>query len=125
MLRPAIPNVFVCDFARALDYYGRVLGFRPLFVYGDVPFYGHVARDAAVLALREVRRPVLDHGAGEDLLSAFIEVEDVDALYGALAAAGALLRQAPRDEPWGMRSAIVADPDGNLLLFAAPLPATR
>ena len=74
MLKQAIPNVFVKDFEAALAYYTGPLGFHPLFVYGEIPFYAHVARDEAILAIRRVAGPVLDHTAGEDLLSAFIEV---------------------------------------------------
>lgn len=119
MLKPAIPNVFVKNFATALDYYTGALGFNVLFVYGDVPFYAHVARDAAVLAIRHVDKPVIDHTAAEDLLSAFIEVSNVDILHQEMQNAGARVRQAPRDEPWGMRSLIVADLDDNLICFAS------
>ncbi len=121
MLKPAIPNIFVQNFPAALAYYTGPLGFHPLFVYGDVPFYAHVARDGAILALRHVVKPAIDHSAGVDLLSAFIEVSDIDALYQSLLSAGALIRQLPRDEPWGMRSLIVNDPDGNLLCFASDI----
>ncbi len=123
MLQPAIPNIFVKDFQAALAYYTGPLGFHPLFVYGETPFYAHVARDQAILALRHVGKPVIDHSAGEALLSAFIEAADVDALHTALQAAGAHIWQAPRDEPWAMRSLIVSDLDDNLICFAAPLPA--
>ena len=121
MLKQAIPNVFVKDFQAALAYYTGPLGFRPLFVYGDIPFYAHIARDEAILALRHVTRPVIDHAAGEDLLSAFIEVSDVDALHQSLQAEGAHIWQAPRDEPWAMRSLIVVDLDENLICFASDL----
>ena len=67
MLKQAIPNVFVKDFQAALAYYTGPLGFHPLFVYGEIPFYAHVARDEAILAIRHVTRPVIDHTAGEDL----------------------------------------------------------
>ena len=121
MLKQAIPNVFVKDFPTALEYYTGPLGFRVLFAYGDVPFYAHVARDEAILAIRHVSRPVIDHSAGEDLLSAFVEVSEVNELHDSLQAAGAHIWQAPRDEPWGMRSLIVSDPDGNLICFASNL----
>jgi len=121
MLKQAIPNVFVKDFQAALAYYTGPLGFRPLFVYGEVPFYAHIVRDEAILALRRVGRPVIDHTAGEDLLSAFVEVLDANALYASLQAAGAHIWQAPRDEPWGMRSVIVRDLDDNLICFASSL----
>ena len=79
MLKQAIPNIFVKDFQAALAYYTGPLGFHALFVYGEIPFYAHVARNEAVLAIRHVTRPVIDHTAGEDLLSAFVEVSDVNA----------------------------------------------
>jgi hypothetical protein len=47
----AIPNVFVKDFQAALAYYTGPLGFRALFVYGEIPFYAHVARNEAILAI--------------------------------------------------------------------------
>ncbi|MFK4446924.1 catechol 2,3-dioxygenase-like lactoylglutathione lyase family enzyme [Caballeronia udeis] len=118
MLKQAIPNIFVKDFQAALAYYTGPLGFHPLFVYGETPFYAHVARDEAILAIRHVTRPVIDHTAGEELLSAFVEVSDVNALHDSLQAAGAHIWQAPRDEPWAMRSLIVSDLDGNLICFA-------
>lgn len=121
MLKQAIPNVFVTDFQAALAYYANQLGFRPLFVYGEIPFYAHVARDEAIMAIRHVTRPVIDHTAGEALLSAFIEVLDVNALHELLQAAGAHIWQGPRDEPWAMRSLIVSDLDDNLICFASNL----
>ncbi len=121
MLKQAIPNVFVRDFQAALAYYAGALGFHPLFVYGDVPFSAHVARDEAILAIRHVTKPVIDRTAGEALLSAFIEVSDVNALHQQLQAAGARIWQAPRDEPWAMRSLIVSDLDDNLICFASNL----
>ncbi len=121
MLKQAIPNIFVKDFDASLAYYTGSLGFHSLFVYGEVPFYAHVARDEATLAIRHVDKPVIDHTAGEDLLSAFIEVLDVDALHQELRTAGARIRQAPRDEPWAMRSLIVSDLDDNLICFASNL----
>jgi uncharacterized glyoxalase superfamily protein PhnB len=121
MLKQAIPNLFVSNFQTALAYYIGRLGFHSLFVYGETPFYAHVARDEAILAIRHVTRPVIDHTAGMDLLSAFIEVTDVDALHRELQASGAHIRQAPRDEPWAMRSLIVSDPDANLICFASNL----
>ena len=119
MLKQAIPNVFVKDFQAALAYYTGPLGFHALFVYGEIPFYAHVARDEAILAIRRVAGPVIDHTAGEDLLSAFIEVSDANALHDSLRAAGAQIRQPPRDEPWDMRSLIVSDLEGNLICFAS------
>ena len=125
MLTQAVPTVFVKDFRAALAYSTGPLGFQSLFVYGDVPFYAHVARDEAILAIRHVTRPVIDHTAGEELLSAFLGNSAIDALHDAPRSAGAHVRQAPRDEPWAMRSLIVGDLDDDLICFASPLAAVR
>lgn len=44
----------------------------------------------------------------------------VDALYGRLTAAGYRGELAPMDAFWGSRSAVVEDPDGNLVGFHSP-----
>lgn len=40
---------------------------------------------------------------------------DVDREYARVIKAGAREVYPPRDEPWGMRSSMIADPDGNLI----------
>jgi len=41
--------------------------------------------------------------------------ENVDEMFNRVVAAGAIPVYAPRDEPWNMRSSMVADPEGNLI----------
>ena len=41
--------------------------------------------------------------------------EDVDDEFARIVAAGGQPVYAPRDEPWGMRSSMIADPEGNLI----------
>lgn len=43
----------------------------------------------------------------------------VDSLYDQVVAAGGTPIYAPRDEPWKMRSAMIADPEGNLIEIAS------
>ena len=57
MLKQAIPNVFVKDFSGGARNYTGALGFHTLFVvYGEVPFYAHIARDEAILAICHASR---------------------------------------------------------------------
>jgi lactoylglutathione lyase len=51
------------------------------------------------------------------------KVPDVDAAYAELVAGGARPVRPPTDQPWGQRTAYVADPDGHLveLVDADPL----
>jgi uncharacterized glyoxalase superfamily protein PhnB len=51
------------------------------------------------------------------------EVDDVDAAYARLAPLGMTWVMPPTDQPWGTRSAMFRDPDGNLVnLFTRPCP---
>ncbi|MCU1463062.1 MAG: Glyoxalase/bleomycin resistance protein/dioxygenase [Acidimicrobiales bacterium] len=56
-------------------------------------------------------------GPGERFEIGF-KVDDVDAAYAELLAAGATPAVAPADRPWGQRTAYVRDPDGHLVELA-------
>jgi catechol 2,3-dioxygenase-like lactoylglutathione lyase family enzyme len=123
LLLRATPQLFVADLPVSCDFFTSKLGFTVDFTYGEPPFYGQVARDGARLALRQVDRPILAGinaamAAEPDMLAATITVDDVKALYLEFKANGAPFHQALRLEPWGARTCIVRDLDGNLLLFA-------
>ncbi|AIE87694.1 hypothetical protein OP10G_4326 [Fimbriimonas ginsengisoli Gsoil 348] len=51
-------------------------------------------------------------------LSATICVDSIKALFLQYQANGVEFHQTLRTEPWGSRTFIVTDPDGNLILFA-------
>ena len=53
----------------------------------------------------------------EELLSAYVEVTDPEALAHEVEEAGAEIHAPLRRAPWGTIEVIVRDPDGNLLLF--------
>jgi catechol 2,3-dioxygenase-like lactoylglutathione lyase family enzyme len=117
--------IYVADFNRAQDYYVSKLGFAVEFTYGDPPFYGLVARDRARLCLRLVCDPVFvgDVREREQLLSAAFTLDtatEIKELFQAFQATGVDFSQKLKTEPWGARTFIVRDPDGNLVLFAAP-----
>jgi catechol 2,3-dioxygenase-like lactoylglutathione lyase family enzyme len=119
----AVPQLFVSEIAASCDFFTRKLGFTVEFVYGDPPFYAQVKRGGAQIALRHVDRDVMDKialamTADVDMLAASISVDDVASLHDALQAADVAFHQTLRTEPWGARTFIVQDPDGNLLLFA-------
>jgi uncharacterized glyoxalase superfamily protein PhnB len=126
VLSSVAPNLFVADVRAAADFFVGKLGFGLEFLYGDPPFYGEVRRDSARLALRCVDVPVFvgNIRARETLLSASITVEtaaEIATLFQEFQTAGVPFHQALRTEPWGARTFIVADLDGNLVLFAGPV----
>ena len=116
----AEPQLYVRDVAASCEFYSRMLGFSVAFTYGEPPFYGQVFRDGARLNLRHVDDPVVDpiRRDTEQLLAASITLEDATPLFVEYQTAGVEFVQPLRTEPWGARTFIVRDPDGNLLLFA-------
>jgi catechol 2,3-dioxygenase-like lactoylglutathione lyase family enzyme len=116
----AEPQLYVRDIAASSEFYSTMLGFSVAFTYGEPPFYGQVVRDGARLNLRQVDEPVVDpvRRDAEQLLAASITLEQAKPLYLEYQSAGVELFQPLRTEPWGARTFIVRDPDGNLLLFA-------
>lgn len=120
VLLDAEPQLFVRDIAAACAFYVDKLGFAVVFTYGEPPFYAQVGRDGARLNLRCVDAPVIDPALREreTLLSAAITLEDAKPLFLEYQAAGVPFHQTLRTEPWGARTFIIADPDGNLILFA-------
>jgi len=127
--RPILTSIeaqlFVANIKSSCDFYTSKLGFAVEFVYGDPPFYGQVRRDNARLNLRLVGEPVFVEGIREreHLLSASITVasaSEIKELFLSYQTAGASFSQALKKEPWGARTFIVIDPDGNLILFAGP-----
>lgn len=119
-LTAAEPQLYVRDVVVSSEFYSRKLGFSVAFVYGEPPFYAQVFRDGARLNLRHVDEPVIDSVRRDDeqLLAATITLEDAEPLFVEYEQSGVELVQPLRTEPWGARTFIVRDPDGNLLLFA-------
>ena len=118
-------QLFVADIKASCDFFANKLGFTVAFVYGDPPFYGQVVRGEARLDLRLVCEPVFvgDIREREHLLSASLTVEtagEIKQLFLEYQAVGVAFHQTLKTEPWGARTFVVRDPDGNLLLFGSP-----
>ena len=119
-LLAAEPQLFVADIAASCRFYMEKLGFAVAFTYGEPAFYGQVFRDGARLNLRQMDEPAIrpELRAREQLLAATIVLDDAGPLFREFEAAGVRFEQTPKTEPWGAETFVVADPDGNLLLFA-------
>lgn len=127
--RPALSAIeaqlFVSDIKASCDYFTSKLGFAIGFIYGEPPFYAQVRRDHALINLRMVCEPVFvgDIREREQLLAASMTVDgaaEIRQLFLDYQAAGVDFFQPLKQEPWGARTFIVRDPDGNLMLFAGP-----
>jgi catechol 2,3-dioxygenase-like lactoylglutathione lyase family enzyme len=119
-LTGAEPQLVVSDIAASIEFFTKKLGFMVAFIYGDPPFYAQVFRDAARLNLRHIDMPHVDaeRREREQLLSASITLADAEPLFLEYRARGVVFAQPLKAEPWGARTFVVRDPDGNLILFA-------
>jgi catechol 2,3-dioxygenase-like lactoylglutathione lyase family enzyme len=117
----AYPQLFVADIDAACAYYAEKLGFATVFTHGQPPFYGQVKRDAARMNLRCVDRPMFDPAFRdrELLLSAYLPVENVKALFLEYSDRNVDFRESLKEQPWGAQYFTVRDPDGNLITFAS------
>ncbi len=116
-VRVVIPVLPTTDLARTHKYYCDILGFLEPWGYGEPgePLqYGGVRADLDQMPAIHFT-VCTDRTPGE----VFVIVNDVDAYYEKVKAAGAEMIFEIGDRPYGMRDFMVADPDGNRLSFGA------
>jgi uncharacterized glyoxalase superfamily protein PhnB len=106
----------VRDVTAALAYY-RGLGFGARQWRGGG--YGFLTFDGAEIHLGA--EPDLDTRTG-GRSTAYLFVEDADALAQTWLAAGADVRL-PQDTEWGQHEGVLVDPDGNMIRFGSPVNA--
>lgn len=83
------PQFFTEDIPATIAYYSNKLGFECLGTWQDPPIYAIVARDQHAIHFRCAAPPTNNPAKDEDeLLDAYINVEDADALYAEYAAKG-------------------------------------
>jgi lactoylglutathione lyase len=114
----AAPCIPVSDIARAVAFYERVFGFAKTFENGDPVGFVVLKRDDAEVHLTLVK----DHRGATHNVMHLIVGSGVDEVYARCEAGdGARIIKRVRDAPWGMRTFVVADPDGNRIDVGQPL----
>jgi len=122
MIRQIAPVFFTLDIGRTLAYYKQKLGFECLGTWQDPPVYGIVARDQHAIHFRCEAPPTPNpEKYSEELLDAYLFVEDADVLYAEFGARGVEFTRALGNMPWNSREFVVKDCDGRLLAFGANL----
>ena len=122
MIRQIAPLFFTLDIPGTLAYYEAKLGFKCLGTWQDPPVYAIVARDQHAIHFRCAEPPKPNPSKYEDeLLDAYLFVEDVDALYAEYAARDVEFTHGVVNMPWQSREFVVRDCDGRLLAFGANL----
>ena len=122
MLRQIVPVFFTMDIPGTLAYYKEKLGFECLGTWQEPPVYAIVARDQQAIHFRCAETPIPNPNKyADELLDAYLFVEDADALYAEFASRGVDFTRKLGNMPWGCREFVVKDCDGRLLAFGANL----
>jgi uncharacterized glyoxalase superfamily protein PhnB len=122
MVRRIAPVFFTMDIPATLAYYKEKLVFECLGTWGDPPVYAIVVRDQQVIHFRCAEPPIANRNKYPDeLLDAYLVVEDADALFAEYAAQGVEFTRGVANMPWHTREFVVKDCDGRLLAFGASL----
>src|SRR4051794_24000789 len=104
MIRKIVPLFFTTNIAETLAYYRDKLGFECLGTWQDPPVYAIVARDHQAIHFRCAAPPLANpEKYAEELLDAYVYVEDADALHAEYAAKGVELTRGLGDMPWRCR----------------------
>ncbi|HEY3705666.1 MAG TPA: VOC family protein [Terracidiphilus sp.] len=122
MISQIAPVLFTRDIPRTVKYYAEKLGFKCLGLWpGDEdPSYAIVARDGRAIHFRCAAPPAAQADKyEEELLDAYLFVEDADALFAEYAGKGVEFARGLGDMPWRCREFVVKDCDGRLLAFGA------
>src|SRR5215467_4021774 len=104
MIRQIAPQFFTMDIPAALAYYKDKLGFECLGTWQDPPVYAIVARDRQVIHFRCAAPPTPNPDKYPDeLLDAYLIVEDADALHAEYAARAVEFTRQLGNMPWNAR----------------------
>ncbi|EXG82950.1 VOC family protein [Cryptosporangium arvum] len=108
-------RVITADVARLVGFYEKTTGLTATWA---TPEFATFTTGAATLAIGGERTvPVASPAANRSVIVEFL-VDDVDALHGTLDDVEVVMP--PTTMPWGNRSLLVRDPDGNLVNFFKP-----
>lgn len=112
------------DLDRLVSFYTMMTGVAATRL---TPDFAEIRLQGAILAL-STERPIQQFNAGSAIAAANrsaifeFQVEDVDGVHNRLSGTVDCV-MGPTDMPWGNRSLLLRDPDGNLLnIFSKPMP---
>ncbi|HEU0118899.1 MAG TPA: VOC family protein [Bryobacteraceae bacterium] len=122
MVRRIAPQFFTTDIPATLAYYQDVLGFECQGTWQDPPVYAIVTRDQHAIHFRRAEPPTPNpEKYAEELLDAYLFVDDVDTLHAELSAKNVTIARELDNTPWNMREFVVRDCDGRLLAFGGQI----
>lgn len=125
MFVDGLVNLYTCDIEAAMHFYRDLLGFAETFrtPVDGVPEHVELQVKGFTVGLGTVEAARKRHGVepspGSPAMVLVVWTDDVDRAYGELVAAGAPAVQPPHNTANNNRSALLRDPDGNLVEIVA------
>ena len=111
--------IAVPDLARSLAYYRDVLGFEVREI--SDPGWRFYLLGSCFIMAGECADALAPRELGDHSYFAYLVLDDIDAYFERVRAAGAEIIRPPRDETWGMREFALRTIDGHRIMFAAPI----
>ncbi|HSM23370.1 MAG TPA: VOC family protein [Anaerolineaceae bacterium] len=120
-------GIFVEDIITMVDFYKNVIGLE-IDWDGEGPFaeFKHEGIRFSMFSRKELPHLLGTTPDFPQKLNGSFELainvgnpENVDVKFNEMTTKGAKVIYAPRDEPWKMRSAMIADPEGNIIEIAS------
>ena len=108
-----VANLQTPDLTSLRAFYKDVLGLDLLMDQGWIQTYGSNTERRIQVSF------ATEGGSGAAVPDLSIEVDDVDAAFERMVAAGFTIEYGPVDEPWGVRRFFVRDPVGKLVNLLA------
>jgi len=126
-------RLLVVNFTECFRFYRDVLGLKVHWGNENDTYASFTAQEDDVVTLAIFSRQDMAKALGtshlpveaacQDRSMLIVSVEDVDAIVERLQAQGVTFVSGPRNYPdWGIRSAYLRDPDGNLIELSSGLP---
>jgi uncharacterized glyoxalase superfamily protein PhnB len=114
-LSPYAYVLAVPDLRATTAYYEDKLGFVRDWNDGDN--WQALSRDGVRVMLGRCPGDIPPAELGSHSYFAYVEVDDIDALFAEFSARGAIISSPPMDKAWGRREMGVHTPDGHRLMF--------
>ena len=116
-------RIITADVARLVEFYEHITEARAQWATED---FAELELGTATLAIASVRTvglfaPGSAHPADNHSVITEFLVDDVDLVYRNLTGFGTDFVTEPTTMPWGNRSLLIRDPDGNLINFFTPV----
>jgi catechol 2,3-dioxygenase-like lactoylglutathione lyase family enzyme len=111
-----MPGIHVEDVPRSVEFYERYLGFAAVFRNGVT--FAIVSRDGIELGIGQAAYTGSPAGSS----GCYCKLsQGIDTLYAECQSRGVAILHELRDESYGMREFMIADPDGNRINFGQPI----